>query len=91
MQPATDEQTATPGEATHLLDYTNLANLGTDALTAFLARIGRNRNAVSEIGGRIAAVLLTRDGKTQRGLADDTGIPKSTIDRWVAPYRTDAA
>lgn len=87
MQPDRDEQPATPSGVSHLLDYTNFANLGTGALIAVLARLGQNRTVVSEVGGRIAAVLLTRDGITQRKLADVTDIPKSTIDRWVAPYR----
>jgi hypothetical protein len=91
MQPATDEQPATPGETTHLLDYTNFATLGPGALTVILTCLGKNRDVVSEIGGRIAAVLLAQPGATQRGLSAVTDIPKSTLDRWVAPYRTEAA
>jgi hypothetical protein len=91
MQPDRDEQPATPGGVSHLLDYTNLATLGPEALTARLRLLGEHRHAVSDLGGRIAAVLLTRPGATRRALADTTGIPKSTLDRWVAPYRAGAA
>jgi hypothetical protein len=90
MQPDRDEQPA-PGGVTHLLDYTNLATLGPDTLTARLRLLGEHRTVVSDLGGRIAAVLLTRDGYTQRGLADSTGIPQQTLSRWIRPYRAGAA
>ena len=91
MQPAHDEQTATPSEVTHLLDYTNLANLGDAALTARLQLIGKQHHVVSELGGRIAAVLLARPGTTPDKLADAAGIPQQTLSRWTAPYRTAVA
>jgi hypothetical protein len=91
MQPDRDEQPATPGGVSHLLDYTNLANLGTDALTQVLTRIGRNRTAVSELGGRVAAVLNTRDNITLRDLEAATDISRSTLSRWIASCRVSAA
>lgn len=91
-EPLAPEHTeANTGLRHHLLDYTNLANQGTDALIAFLARLGQHRGIVPDIGGRVAAELLTHDDITQRSLADATGIPQSTIDRWIAPYRAGAA
>jgi hypothetical protein len=91
MQPDRHEQTASPSEVTHLLDYTNLATLGPDALTARLRLLGEHRNVVSDLGGRIATVLLTRDGYTQSTLATKTGIAQQTLSRWTAPYRAGAA
>lgn len=91
MQPDRDEQPATHSEVTHLLDYTNLATLGPDTLTARLRLLGEHRNVVSDLGGRIAAVLLSRDGFTQSALATETGIAQQTLSRWIAPYRAGAA
>lgn len=92
MQPDTDERPDTGTSGTvHPLDYTNLANQGTHELVAFLGRLGQNRNPVPSIGGAVAAELLTRDDYTQRRLADETGIPQSTIDRWIAPFRAVAS
>jgi hypothetical protein len=90
MQPDRDEHPA-PGGVTHLLDHTNLATLGPDALTARLRLLGEHRNVVSDLGGRIATVLLTRDGYTQSALATKTGIAQQTLSRWTAPYRAGAA
>ncbi|MFD5089355.1 helix-turn-helix domain-containing protein [Amycolatopsis thailandensis] len=83
MQPDTDERPATETSTDEPLTYTDLANQETDQLVKFLGRLGQDRH-LSSIGGSVAAELLTRDGITQRELADKCGIPQSTISRWVA-------
>lgn len=91
MTQPTEPKQAVASRDAHALDFSNYGNLGTGALTAFLRRLGENRCTVRLLAGRVAAELLTRDGVTQRTLENETGIPRSTIDRWAADFRAKAA
>ncbi|MGW4488389.1 hypothetical protein ACWEOE_31660 [Amycolatopsis sp. NPDC004368] len=70
---------------------TDLAEASTEDLVSFVGHLARNANTVQIVVGRLVAEVLSRRALTLRELEDETGVPKSTLGRWAAPFRPEVA
>lgn len=64
-----------------------LDDIPIEQLVDAIRRLEVNRATVQTVAGRLIAEALAR-GYTIRDLSQRTDIPRSTLDRWAAPFKT---
>jgi hypothetical protein len=67
---------------------TDIGNASTEDLVGFIGHLASNAKTVQVVAGRLIAEVLGRGAMTIRDLESETGVPRSTLDRWAAPYKT---
>lgn len=80
----------TRGDRTTDLPSEDLADAPTAALLGFIAHFAHNRDTLRAVCGRLTAEVLSRHELTIRQVEDETGVPRSTLDRWAKPFKAGA-
>jgi DNA-directed RNA polymerase specialized sigma24 family protein len=65
----------------------DLADADADDITVAIIHFAQQRSTLQIVAGRLIAEL-NRRGMSFREIAALTGLPKSTVDRWAAPFKT---
>jgi DNA-directed RNA polymerase specialized sigma24 family protein len=71
------------------LTNVDLTDANDEDITAAVIHFAHSRDTMQIVAGRLIAEL-NRRGMSIRDIAAMTGIPRSTVDRWAAPFKQKA-
>ncbi len=85
------DESSEPAAGNETPRVAELEHASTEDLVGWVTYLAANQRTMQHVAGRITAELLRRRVLTIRELEDATHVPRSTLDRWAAPFKTAVA